>query len=132
MLRSLTLPVLYRWSKFKSLTLPVWIILFRRHISRRNPAVDQKICSRDVRRFVRSQEQRRPRDLLRFAEAPHRNVYQSPPLLLFGVQVAHQQFGPQRPGAERVAPDVFARVDDGQIARQGVQGSLSRGVRAWG
>jgi hypothetical protein len=52
--------------------------LLRRDVGRRDAAVHEKFGPRHKRRFLGGQEQRRPRDLLRLAEAPDRDMNQAP------------------------------------------------------
>src|SRR5687767_12557174 len=79
--------------------------LLRGDVGGGEAAVDQELGSGDVRGFVGREEQRALGDLVRFAEAAHRDVYEPAFFLLLGIEEVHQQLGPERAGTKRVDAD---------------------------
>src|SRR6266545_5040570 len=67
----------------------------RRHIRRRDAAVDQEGGAGGEGGLVGGEEEGGLGDLVRLAEAAHGNVDEAAPALLFGVEILHQELGAQ-------------------------------------
>ena len=78
--------------------------------------------------LFRGQEEDGSGDLRRFAEATHGDVDEPALSLLLGVQVFHQQFRAQRSRTEGIYTDIFAGVNNGQLAAQGEDSPFAGGV----